>query len=72
MSRKTIVLADNSYTIRRIVELSFSDETDIELVTFENGLNLKEKLVELRPQIILVDITNHTYILTVYIVVCIM
>jgi DNA-binding response OmpR family regulator len=56
MSRKTIVLADNSYTIRRIVELSFSDETDIELVTFENGLNLKEKLLELRPQIILVDI----------------
>jgi DNA-binding response OmpR family regulator len=56
MSRKTIVLADNSYTIRRIVELSFSDETDIELVTFENGLNLKEKLVELRPQIVLVDI----------------
>jgi DNA-binding response OmpR family regulator len=56
MSRKTIVLADNSYTIRRIVELSFSDETDIELVTFENGLNLREKLVELRPQIILVDI----------------
>lgn len=56
MSRKTIVLADNSYTIRRIVELSFSDETDIELVTFENGLNLKEKLLELRPQIVLVDI----------------
>jgi DNA-binding response OmpR family regulator len=56
MSRKTIVLADNSYTIRRIVELSFSDETDIELVTFENGLNLREKLVELRPQIVLVDI----------------
>lgn len=56
MSRKTIVLADNSYTIRRIVELSFSDESDIELVTFENGLNLKEKLVELHPQIVLVDI----------------
>ncbi|UCH96846.1 MAG: response regulator [Candidatus Aminicenantes bacterium] len=56
MSRKTIVLADNSYTIRRIVELSFSDEKDIELVTFENGLNLKEKLLELRPQIVLVDI----------------
>lgn len=56
MSRKTIVLADNSYTIRRIVELSFSDESDIELVTFENGSNLKEKLVELRPQIVLVDI----------------
>jgi DNA-binding response OmpR family regulator len=56
MSKKTIVLADNSYTIRRIVELSFSDETDIELLTFENGLNLREKLLELRPKIVLVDI----------------
>jgi DNA-binding response OmpR family regulator len=56
MSKKTIVLADNSYTIRRIVELSFSEEQEIELVTFENSLNLKEKLVELRPEIILVDI----------------
>ena len=56
MSKKTIVLADNSYTIRRIVELSFSDETDIELLTFENGLNLREKLLELQPKIVLVDI----------------
>jgi len=56
MSKKTIVLADNSYTIRRIVELSFSDEEDIELLTFENGLNLKEKLLELNPHIVLVDI----------------
>ena len=56
MSKKTIMLADNSYTIRRIVELSFSDETDIELLTFENGLNLREKLLELQPEIVLVDI----------------
>jgi CheY-like chemotaxis protein len=56
MSKKTIVLADNSYTIRRIVELSFSEEKEIELVSFENSLNLREKLLELRPQIVLVDI----------------
>ena len=56
MSKKTIVLADNSYTIRRIVELSFSEEENIELVSFENSINLREKLVELKPAIVLVDI----------------
>ncbi len=56
MSKKTIVLADNSYTIRRIVELSFSEEKDIELKSFENSLNLREKLLELRPQVVMVDI----------------
>lgn len=56
MSKKTIVLADNSYTIRRIVELSFSEEEDIDLVSFENSTNLREKLLELRPAIVLVDI----------------
>ena len=56
MSMKTIILADNSYTIRRIVELSFSEEKDIRLFTFENSINLREKLLELRPEIVLVDI----------------
>ncbi len=56
MSKKKIVLADNSYTIRRIVELSFSEEENIQLISFENGLNLKEKLMELTPEIVLVDI----------------
>jgi DNA-binding response OmpR family regulator len=55
MNKDTIVLADNSYTIRRIVELSFAEE-DIELVSVENGLNLKDKLIELKPEIVLVDI----------------
>jgi DNA-binding response OmpR family regulator len=50
------VLADNSYTIRRIVELSFSEEEEIELVSFENSVNLREKLMELKPAIVLVDI----------------
>ena len=55
MNKKTIVLADNSYTIRRIVELSLSEE-NVELVSFENGLNLQEKLTELKPHVVLVDI----------------
>lgn len=56
MSNKTIILADSSYTIRRIVELSFSEEKDIRLFTFENSMNLREKLLEIRPEIVLVDI----------------
>jgi DNA-binding response OmpR family regulator len=56
MSKKTIVLADSSYTIRRIVELSFSEEEGIELVSFENSVNLRERLMELAPAIVLVDI----------------
>ncbi len=56
MSKKIIVLADNSYTIRRIVELSFSEEQEIQLVSFENSHQLREKMLELRPHIVLVDI----------------
>lgn len=56
MNKKKIILADNSYTIRRIVELSFTEEEDIELISFENGFNLKEKLMEIIPDVVLVDI----------------
>lgn len=56
MNNKTIVLADSSYTIRRIVELSFSEEEGIELISFENGSVLKTKLFELKPAVVLVDI----------------
>jgi len=51
-----IILADNSYTIRRIVELSFQDIEDVELLSFENGIGLKDKLLELLPQVVLIDI----------------
>jgi len=56
MNKDTIVLADNSYTIRRIVELSFAEDEQVELISVENGLNLKEKLTEVNPKIVLVDI----------------
>lgn len=56
MNKDTIILADNSYTIRRIVELSFAEDEDVELISIENGLNIKEKLTEVNPKIVLVDI----------------
>lgn len=54
--KKSVILADNSYTIRRIVELSFSEEEDIDLISFDTGLNIKEKILEIKPSVVLVDI----------------
>ena len=56
MSKKLIVLADNSYTIRRIVELSFSEIENIEVRSFESGSGIKEKLLQLNPAVVIVDI----------------
>jgi DNA-binding response OmpR family regulator len=56
MKKKVIALADNSYTIRRIVELSFSEIENIEVHSFENGAGLKEKLLKLEPDVVIVDI----------------
>lgn len=56
MKKKVIVLADNSYTIRRIVELSFSEIENVEVHSFENGSGLKEKLLTLEPDVAIVDI----------------
>jgi len=56
MSKKVIVLADNSYTIRRIIELSFSEIENIEVRSFENGSGIREKLLQLTPAVVIVDI----------------
>jgi DNA-binding response OmpR family regulator len=56
MNKKMVVLADNSYTIRRIVELSFSEIENIEVRSFENGSGIKEKLLQLSPAVVIVDI----------------
>jgi len=56
MNKKVIVLADNSYTIRRIVELSFSEIENIDVRSFENGSGIKEKLLQLNPAVVIVDI----------------
>ena len=52
---KKILLADDSITIQKVIELTFSDE-DFEVVTVGNGRLAIEKLEEVRPDIVLCDI----------------
>jgi CheY-like chemotaxis protein len=54
MSKK-ILLADDSITIQKVIELTFSDE-DFDVVTVGNGRLALEKLPEVRPDLVLCDI----------------
>src|SRR5919202_1343642 len=52
---KRILLADDSITIQKVVELTFSDG-DYEVVAVNNGAKAIQKLSEIRPDVILSDI----------------
>lgn len=52
---KTILLADDSTTIRKVVELTFCD-TDIRVEAVDNGNDALERLVDLQPDLILADV----------------
>jgi CheY-like chemotaxis protein len=52
---KKILLADDSITIQKVVELTFSDG-DYEVTAVNNGARAVQKLAEMRPDIILSDI----------------
>lgn len=52
---KRILLADDSITIQKVVELTFSDG-DYQIVAANNGSKAIQKLAEWRPDIILSDI----------------
>src|SRR5262249_26623053 len=52
---KKILLADDSITIQKVIELTFSDE-DFDVVTVGNGRLAIEKAQEVRPDIVLCDI----------------
>ncbi|HET7293753.1 MAG TPA: response regulator [Vicinamibacteria bacterium] len=52
---KKILLADDSITIQKVIELTFSDE-DFEVVTVGNGRLAVERFDEVRPDIVLCDI----------------
>ena len=52
---KRIILADDSITIQKVVELTFSDG-DYEVTAVNNGARAIAKLGEMRPDIILSDI----------------
>src|SRR5690349_15262779 len=52
---KKILLADDSITIQKVIELTFSDE-DFEVVTVGNGRLALERVQEAPPDILLCDI----------------
>jgi CheY-like chemotaxis protein len=52
---KKILLADDSITIQKVIELTFSDE-DFDVVAVGNGRLALERLSEVRPDIVLCDI----------------
>jgi CheY-like chemotaxis protein len=52
---KKILLADDSITIQRVIELTFSDE-DFDVVTVGNGRLAIERIQEVRPDVVLCDI----------------
>jgi len=52
---KKILLADDSITIQKVVELTFSDG-DYQVTAVNNGAKAIQKLAEMRPDIILSDI----------------
>ena len=52
---KKILLADDSITIQKVIELTFSDE-DFEVVTVGNGRLAMERLQDVRPDLVLCDI----------------
>jgi CheY-like chemotaxis protein len=54
-SRPKLLLADDSVTIRRVVELTFADE-GIDVTTVADAASAMEKFVEIQPDIVLVDV----------------
>ena len=52
---KTLLLADDSVTIQKVVGISFASE-DIQLVTVDNGTAAVAKAREVRPDIVLADV----------------
>lgn len=52
---RTILLADDSVTIRKVVELTFSD-TDIRVESVASGREAIERLTDLRPDLVLADV----------------
>jgi len=52
---KTILLADDSVTIQKVVAISFAGE-DVTVVTVDNGDDAITKVREIRPDIVLADV----------------
>jgi CheY-like chemotaxis protein len=53
--RKTLLLADDSVTIQKVVGITFANE-DVELVTVDNGDEALSRAREIRPDLVLADV----------------
>jgi CheY-like chemotaxis protein len=55
MTKRKLLLADDSVTIRKVVELTFAEE-GIEVISATNGDEAMQRFVERTPDIVLVDV----------------
>ena len=55
LAGRKLLLADDSVTIQKVIELTFADE-GVKVVAFNNGLDAIESLEELAPDIVLADV----------------
>ena len=52
---KTLLLADDSVTMQKVVGITFANE-DVHLVTVDNGDAALERAIEVRPDVVLADV----------------
>lgn len=55
MSKRKLLLADDSVTIQKVVNLTFADE-GIEVITTGDGNSAMEKLREIKPDLVMADV----------------
>ena len=55
MSKRKLLLADDSITIQKVVNLTFADE-GIEVTAVSDGDTAMEKFVENTPDLVMVDV----------------
>ena len=55
MSKRTLLLADDSVTIQKVVNLTFADE-GIDVVTVGDGDSAMQKIYEISPDVVLADV----------------
>jgi len=55
LAGRKLLLADDSVTIQKVIELTFADE-GVRVMAFSNGLDAIQKLEELAPDVVLADV----------------
>lgn len=55
MAKRKLLLADDSVTVQKVVNLAFESE-DIEVITADDGMTALEKIAEFSPDLVMADI----------------